>query len=143
MHRVGALLVVLGLALGSQSASAGMAKTHPSHMKPRGGQVQGLPQPSLPDFREPSSRNRVILRGNASPGNAQPRLSKACREGNFRQRIDRRFIAVMDGTIYGAAVGGRNSLVDRLGLGNDGLIYLFAGQGTTSCRVYVGGTGRG
>ena len=146
MQRFGTAIAILCLLLGGAAAQAGMSSTNRMHLTPNSGVSGGLPQPSLPDFREPGNRKRVILRRTVAPdrlGGVNRKLSRACREGLFRQTIDRRLVAVLDGRIYGAAVGGRSSLVDPLGLANRGIIYIFAGQGTTSCRVYVGGTGRG
>ena len=146
MKRLGAAALLLCLALASAPAQAGVTTTNRSHILPNNGRSGGLPQPSLPDFREPGIRMQVILRRSAGLGRlggANARLSRACREGQFRQAIDRRYVAVLDGKIYGAAVGRSRSLVDRQRLANPGLIYIFVGQGTTSCRVYVGGTGRG
>ena len=146
MHRTGAAIALLSLFLVSAEVQANMATTNRSHITPSQSQSTGLPQPSLPDFRERGTRKRIILRrkaGIARLGGANQKLSRACREGYFRQAIDRRLVAVLDGRIYGAAVGGRNSLVDRKRLSNPGIIYIFVGQGTTSCRVFVGGTARG
>lgn len=147
MTRFGtAAIAALGLLLAGTAAQAQMSTTNRMHMSPGTGQSTGLPQPSLPDFREPATRKRVILRRKAPIGrfgSANAKLSRACREGSFRQTIDRRLVAVLDGKVYGAAVGGRNSLVDPLRLGNRGIVYVFVGQGTTSCRVFVGGAGRG
>ena len=65
-----------------------------------------------------------------------PDLSKACRQRNFRQKRENFFIGQVNGVTYGAAVGGHGSLVDRVKLAENQVIYLFRGQGTTDCRVY-------
>ena len=152
MKHLGIALALLLLAPCVSSAEAGMTATDRSHIVPGSGQGGGtvlrggLPQPSLPDYRERNTRTRVVLRRRASLaslGGPNGRLSRACREGQFRQSIDRHYVAVLDGRIYGAAIGGKRGLVDRLRLGNPGLVYIFVGQGTTSCRVFVGGTARG
>ena len=101
---------------------------------------------SLPDFRGPFLNRRVLLRRGADLsglGRPNPKLSRACREGRFRQATDRRFVAVLKDGIYGAAIGQRPGLVDPNGLGQGGIVYVFAGQGTTNCRVYVAGAARG
>lgn len=146
MHRLGADIAIVCLALGIGSAQAAMSTTNRSHLTPGNGQSSGIPQPSLPDFREPGTRKRVLLNRKASIsslGQPNPKLSRACRQGLFRQKIDHHFVAVFDRRVYGAAKGGTGSLVDRQRLGSPGLIYVFLGQGTTSCRVYVGGAARG
>ncbi len=92
--------------------------------------------------RQPKQTSIVLLR-RAEPLNnfAEPSTqhSRACRSGRFRQRQDRRYIAVLNGKTYGAAVGGHGGLRDRGRLSIPGMIYIFVGQGTTNCRVYQAG----
>lgn len=63
-------------------------------------------------------------------------LSKACNRRQFRQKRDNFYVGVVDGRTYGAAVGGHGSLVDRVKMAENQVVYLFRGQGTTDCRVY-------
>lgn len=153
MFRLGAAAALLLLASSASAAQAGLATTNRSHIDPGSSAGAGTVAPgptgrarrsSLPDFRQPAFRMRVILRREgplANLGGPNRPLSKACRAGRFRQSVDRLFVAVLGGRIYGAAMGGRSGLFDPQRLASDGLVYVFVGQGTTSCRVYVGGTG--
>lgn len=72
----------------------------------------------------------------AEPWVVSKELSRACSKGLFKQHRDRHFIAIFDRRVYGAAVGAHGSLVDKAGLAEKQVIYLFDGQGTTDCRVY-------
>lgn len=90
-----------------------------------------------PKHQQPGSR--VIFRSEAVLDenwilNAE--MSRRCREGHFKQRADRRYVALLGPDTYGAAVGGHGSLIDRVGLSKPEVLYIFRGQGTTYCRVY-------
>ncbi len=63
-------------------------------------------------------------------------LSRACRRGEFKQRADRRYVALFAAEVYGAGVGGHGSLIDKGRRGVPQTLYIFKGQGTTYCRVY-------
>ncbi|WP_156176726.1 hypothetical protein [Kiloniella spongiae] len=63
-------------------------------------------------------------------------LSKACQRGRFKQVKSMQYIAVVNGRKYGAALYQRNMLHDPQKLAEKDKIYLFKGQGTSSCRVY-------
>ncbi len=93
--------------------------------------------------RENLPNGYVIMRseeGLVSPWTASPDLSRACRKGLFKQRRQHRYRAVLKGRIYGAAVGGHASLVDKVGLAQPQVIYVFISEGSTNCRVYHRGT---
>ena len=64
-------------------------------------------------------------------------LTKACRQGEFLQSRVGHYVAVLDGEIYGAAVGGLISLIDPRDLAKARRIYLFIGQGASYCRVFT------
>jgi len=119
---------------------AQLATTHPEHFS-GATKESGTPNggADLPDFRTPSTKSKVVLRrrqGLTESGNPSRGLSEACRAGDFQQVIDHKFIAVMDERIYGAAVGGTRGLHDPTGRAQNGVVYVFVGQGTTNCRVY-------
>ena len=83
--------------------------------------------------------SRIILRSETPLDESwilNAEMSRGCRHGYFKQRADRRYIAVLGAEIYGAAIGGHASLVDRKGLSEPEVVYVFGGQGTTFCRVY-------
>ena len=117
---------------------------------PGGGSTLGSPgaqvplhEPLSPRKRRQPKQTSIVLLRRGEPLNsfAEPSTqhSRACRNGRFRQRQDRRYIAVLNGKIYGAAVGGHGGLRDRSRLSMPGMIYIFVGQGTTNCRVYQAG----
>ena len=92
-----------------------------------------------PDIRQVLRDGRVIHReavALTTPWVINKELSQACSRGLFKQHRDRHFIAIFDRRVYGAAVGAHGSLVDKTGLAEKQVIYLFDGQGTTDCRVY-------
>ncbi len=106
----------------------------------------GLQLPSqrkAPDIRQVLRDGRVIHReagALAEPWVISKELSRACSRGLFKQHRDRYFIAIFDRRVYGAAVGAHGSLVDKAGLAEKQVIYLFDRQGTTDCRVYHRGS---
>lgn len=63
-------------------------------------------------------------------------LSKACRQGEFLQSRTGHYVAVLDGEIYGAAIGGQISLQDLGDFAKTGQVYVFIGQGASYCRVF-------
>ena len=92
-----------------------------------------------PDIRQVVRDGRLIHReagALAEPWRVSKELSQACSRGLFKQQRDRKFIAIFDRRVYGAAVGDHASLVHKTGLAEKQVIYLFDGQGTTDCRVY-------
>ena len=132
------------LALTGTPGRAQLATTDPSHYSQGvGAPAGGFPESGLRDFRGPKYQRRVVLKRRAGLqqlGQPDPRLSRACREGRFRQVVDRRTVALLDDRTYGAAIGGSAGLHDPRGQAQVGLVYVFVGQGTTNCRVHVGGT---
>lgn len=125
------------LASGSQ---AQLTRTDPEHYGD-GPSSGGLttPNPTDPDYRSPNPRARVLMRRrrdlrNSSP--PDPKLTKACRNGEFRQVREHRYIAVLNDKVYGAGIGGGRMLYDPMRQAQDGIVYVFVGQGTTNCRVY-------
>ena len=136
-------LALVTLTIGSSASYAQLATSDPSHYRHGLNNVPGaVPKSSLRDFRGPKYQSRVVLRRRADLsglGNPHPNLSRACRDGRFRQVTDRRFVAVLDDRTYGAAIAGSGALFDPRGQGQIGQVYVFVGQGTTNCRVYQGG----
>lgn len=124
----------------TDAAAASLTRTDPAHYGGSGSNASGaLPQPGLRDFRERKITSRVVLRRDQSlrdSGRPSRRLSGACRDGEFRQTVEHRRIAIMDKRSYGAAIGNTKSLYDPQRRGQDGIVYVFVGQGTTNCRVY-------
>jgi len=95
--------------------------------------------PDPPDTRYQKRGSRIVYQSAEpldSAWQANPEMSQACRRGNFAQRADRRYVALLGKDVYGAAVGGHASLVDKAGLAEVSVLYLFSRQGTTDCRVY-------
>ncbi len=132
-----ASIVTLALVLPAQ---AQLYRTNPAHMGGTGaGDALVAPDRGMPDYRTPNPRSRVLMRRRAGlldNANSNPKLARACREGSFKQVMDRRFVAVLDKKIYGAAVGNTASLYDPGRMAQDSIVYAFVGQGTTNCRVY-------
>ncbi|MEM7171366.1 MAG: hypothetical protein AAF530_14430 [Pseudomonadota bacterium] len=93
------------------------------------------PKPAKP---APSGSNVVVR--SESPINQSwilnPALSKACSQGHFRQAVQHHLVGIFQKSVYGAAVGGHASLIDRRQLAKENVVYVFKGQGTTNCRVY-------
>jgi hypothetical protein len=95
--------------------------------------------PDPPDVRYQKRGSRIVYRSAEPLGStwqANPEMSRACRRGEFTQRADRRYVALLDKDVYGAAIGGHASLIDKAGLAEVSVLYLFSHQGTTHCRVY-------
>ncbi len=65
------------------------------------------------------------------------KLSLACQRGRFLQKKEMQYIAVVGGRKYGAALYKNSMLHDPKGLGNKDKIYLFRGQGTSNCNVFL------
>ena len=134
-----AAVVVLSVPRGG---SAEMARTHPRHLDGGKEVLRGQPNSEIPDYKNAGPNSRVLLERRQSLarlGGPDQRLSEACRRGQFRQARDRRYVAVLDKSIYGAGIGGSSALHDPGRIAQPGLVYIFVGQGTTNCRVYVGG----
>lgn len=117
----------------SGTAHADGSYIDPSNPRPR------VADPSPPDTRHQMRGSRVVHRSDEPIGahwaiNRQ--MSQACRYGTFKQRADRRYVALLGRDVYGAAIGGHGSLVDKAGLSEVDVLYVFSGQGTTACRVY-------
>ena len=129
--------LVLLLASGSQ---AQLTRTDRDHYGdgPASGGLTGA-NPTQPDYRSANPRSRVLtqrrrsLRDNGPP---DTRLTKACRNGEFRQVREHRYVAVLGDRVYGAGIGGGRMLYDPMRLAQQGIVYAFIGQGTTNCRVY-------
>ena len=97
------------------------------------------PKSRPPEIREVVRDAIVILRSEepfGPPWEISKVMSRACSRGQFTQRGDRKYVAVFDRRVYGAAVGGHGSLIDKAGLAEPRVIYVFEGQGTTDCHVY-------
>lgn len=125
----GGLSVLAGAAIPAQSAQ---------YIKPGSG-VQVPRQQRVPETRQVLRDGQLIHREGgplAEPWGINKEMSRACSRGLFKQRRDRYFIAIFKRRVYGAAVGGHRSLVDKVGLSKEKIIYLFDRQGTTDCRVY-------
>ncbi len=128
------------LTLGGQ-AWAEISVTHPRHYANPPKRVTTQPA-AIPHGRTglPPLRPRVLVRSDERLGggnwNLDRVLSDYCREGQFRQRRDRRFVAILDGRTYGAATASKASLYDPRGVATPGNVYVFRGQGTSRCRVY-------
>ena len=139
-----ALGLVLLLASGSQ---AQLTRTDRDHYRdgPSGGLT--VPRSTEPDYRSLNPRSRVLMRRRRDLRNGGPpdsRLTKACRNGEFRQVREHRYIAVLNDKVYGAGIGGGRMLYDPMRQAQEGIVYAFVGQGTTNCRVYqLGAPGAG
>ena len=101
--------------------------------------IQMPGDPKVPDTRFQRAGSRILYSslGPRDEGwllNRQ--LSRACRRGEFKQRADRRYVALFAGEVYGAGIGGHGSLIDKARRGIPQTLYIFKGQGTTYCRVY-------
>lgn len=134
-------MVALLLAVSITGVSAEITVTHPRHYANPPKRVTTEPA-AVPHGRTrlPAAKPRVLLRSDEALGagnwNLDRVLSEYCREGQFRQQRDRRFVAVLNGRIYGAATASKASLYDRRGVAAPGVVYVFRGQGTSRCRVY-------
>ncbi|WP_420348217.1 hypothetical protein [Pelagibius sp.] len=133
-----AAVLVFGGA-GAAVDAADLLSTHPTHYKQHlgGGSASGGALGRKTNQARAGSR--LLVR---DEGRLQEKwvlsadLSQACRQRLFRQKRDNFYIGQVGGVVYGAAVGGHGSLVDRAKMAENQVIYLFRGQGTTDCRVY-------
>lgn len=127
--------IVAPVALGATE----LLSTHPGHYANPGEALSGGSSSVLDRTKQARAGSHIVVRdGNALPQNwrLNPDLSRACNRRLFRQKRDQFLIGVVDGRTYGAAVGGHSSLVDRVQMAENQVVYLFRGQGTTDCRVY-------
>ncbi len=129
----GLVASLAGAAPFSATARAAGGYIDPNNPPPR------VTDPKAPDIRYQKRGSRVLHRGDEpieTNWTVNREMSRACRHGTFKQRADRRYVALLGKKIYGAALGGHGSLVDEAGLSKIDVLYVFAGQGTTACRVY-------
>ncbi len=129
------------LALGDSTAvrAAELLSTHPSHYSRPGGGSQARGSSIINRTKQVRAGSHVVVRDDGAlmeSWRLNPDLSRACNQRLFRQKRDQFLVGVVDGRTYGAAVGGHASLVDRVKMSENQVIYLFRGQGTTDCRVY-------
>ncbi len=126
----------------ANSAAAGAAdllSTHPSHYSQPGTTQGGGGASILNRTKQARAGSHVIVRDEDAlleRWRLNPDLSRACNRRLFRQKRDQFLVGVVEGRTYGAAMGGHSSLVDRVKMAENQVIYLFRGQGTTDCRVY-------
>lgn len=88
---------------------------------------------------EPKLGSRLLYRTQSSLREEftyDPGLSRACRNGNFLQRLQMRYVVVAKGVTYGAVLAMPQMLYDPRGVADPKKLYIFRGQGTTNCRVY-------
>lgn len=135
------MVASLLVALLASEVTAEITVTHPQHYANPPKRVTTQPA-AVPHGRTrlPATRPRVLMRSDEALGagnwNLDRVLSEYCREGQFRQQRDRRYVAVLNGRIYGAATASKATLYDRRGVAAPGTVYVFRGQGTSRCRVY-------
>ena len=134
---------------GPPSAAGELATTHPAHHS-RGVQPR-LRAPLLrhtPVRRPVNPRPSSVLlmdetrRGLEDFKLVKP-LTKACRDGRFRQVRDRRYIAKVQGMTYGAGLGGHASLYDPDRRAMGGMVYIFKNEDSSRCLVYLLGARTG
>lgn len=141
---VQALLVTLLFAGLPSDGHGQLAHTDPKHYGSGiGGSLDSAAPGGLPDFRSYNPTPRVLMQRNRQDlrdvGPPDRRLTQACRQGRFLQVVDHRYVAKVGDRTYGAGIGGGPMLFDPLRMGQQGVVYLFVGQGTTNCRVYMMG----
>jgi hypothetical protein len=147
--RTAILFCLTGLLLATLPAAgeAQLERTNPQHFGSGPGDDLYLNEGrSLPDYKTPNPRSRVLTRRDRDLtdfGAPDRRLSAACRKGDFLQRTDHRYVAVLNDKVYGAVLGGSRMLHDPQRMAQSGIIYAFVGQGTTNCRVYQIGSQTG
>jgi len=129
------------LALGDSTAvrATELLSTHPSHYSQPGGGSRASGSSIINRTKQVRAGSHVVVRDDGAlmeRWRLNPDLSRACSQRLFRQKRDQFLVGVVDGRTYGAAVGGHASLVDRVKMSENQVIYLFRGQGTTDCRVY-------
>ncbi|MDX1401331.1 MAG: hypothetical protein R3245_05365 [Kiloniellales bacterium] len=131
-----------GLAIASlafvASFPSGVAQAKTQYIRPDSPTYKPL-RGREPEIRYQRDGSRIVFtspepRGEEWVYNAS--MSRACRRGKFKQRANRRYVALFGEDVYGAAVGGHASLVDEENLSEPQTLYVFKGQGTTSCSVY-------
>lgn len=132
----GAVLAVLAA---PPAGAAELVTTHPSHYADPGEALQGSGGSLLGRTKQARAGSHVIVRDPEALRESwmlNAALSRACNKRLFRQKRDQYLIGVVEGRTYGAAVGGHGSLIDRVKMAKNQVIYLFRGQDTTDCRVY-------
>ncbi|MGF1610125.1 MAG: hypothetical protein ACFCUQ_12060 [Kiloniellales bacterium] len=139
---VAGLFVTLLLAAQAPGSRAQLSQTDPNHYGSGVGQSRAPATEGrgVPDFRSRNPNSRLLMdsgRRLRDGGPPDRRLTQACRNGRFRQAVDHRFVARLDGQTYGAGIGGRSMLYDPQRMAQDGILYVFVGQGTTNCQVYM------
>ena len=133
------LLACAGLGQGAAARATELLSTHPNHYAQPGATMGGSGSSILDRTKQVRAGSRVVVRDEDAlleRWRLNQDLSRACNRRLFRQKRDQYLIGVVDGRTYGAAVGGHSSLVDRVKMAENQVIYLFRGQGTTDCRVY-------
>jgi len=133
------LAVTVMIADSAPLGAAELLSTHPSHYSNPGTGRQGGGASLLDRTKQVRSGSRVVVRDDGAlleRWYLNQDLSRACNKRLFGQKRDQFLIGIVDGRTYGAAVGGHGSLLDRAGMAENQVIYLFRGQGTTDCRVY-------
>lgn len=132
------LLVSFGLAAAPAEA-AELLSTDPSHYRNPSETLGGGRSSITNRTKQARAGSHVIVRDEGALRESwvvSQDLSRACSRRLFRQKRDQYLVGIVDGRTYGAAVGGHGSLVDRVQMAENQVIYLFRGQGTTDCRVY-------
>lgn len=134
-----ALTVTLTLGGGALPRAGELLTTDPSHYAKPGATLQGGRGSITNRTKQVRAGSRVVVRDAGALNEGwvlNPDLSRACNRRLFRQKRDQYLVGLVDGRTYGAAVGGHSSLIDRVQMADNQVVYLFRGQGTTDCRVY-------
>ena len=128
------LVVTVLAAVGGHGAVAAAASyIEPSASNPMPG------NPKVPETKIQRHGSRILFQSPEPRGEGwllNRDLSRACRRGEFKQRADRRYVALFAAEVYGAGIGGHGSLIDKGRRAEPQTLYIFKGQGTTYCRVY-------
>ena len=134
------VFAAIAFTLGSAPAGAAeLVTTHPDHYARPGASPQSSGSSILGRTKQTRAGSRMIVSDDGALVEnwiVSADLSRACNKRLFRQKRDQYLIGVVEGRTYGAAVGGHGSLVDRVKMAENQVVYLFRGQGTTDCRVY-------
>ncbi|WP_193370670.1 hypothetical protein [Pelagibius marinus] len=133
------LLASTGLAGAPAAGANELLSTHPSHYRSPGEAMSGGSSSILDRTKQARAGSHIIVRDEGALQETwvlNRDLSRACNRRLFRQKRDQFLVGIVDGRTYGAAVGGHGSLVDRVKMAENQVVYLFRGQGTTDCRVY-------
>lgn len=133
------LLACTGLAGVPAAGATELLSTHPSHYRSPSEAMSGGSSSIVNRTKQVRAGSRIIVRDEGALLERwvlNTDLSRACNRRLFRQKRDQFLIGIVDGRTYGAAVGGHGSLVDRVKMSENQVVYLFRGQGTTDCRVY-------